>query len=60
ETDCPYLTPHPYRGQLNRPGHLPLIAARIAELRGMTLSQVAAETTSNACALFGLKEVAPR
>ena len=57
ETDCPYLTPHPYRGQLNHPAYLPLIAERIAELRGLTLAQVAAQTTANACLVFGLKEV---
>ncbi|HSL92977.1 MAG TPA: TatD family hydrolase [Bacillota bacterium] len=59
ETDCPYLTPHPYRGQLNRPGYLPLIAQRIAELKGLTLSKVAAQTTANARAVFGLKEASP-
>lgn len=57
ETDCPYLAPHPYRGQLNRPVHLPLIAQRIAEIRGLPLSVVAAQTTANACAVFGLMEV---
>ncbi len=35
ETDCPYLTPHPYRGKRNEPMYLPLTAQKICELRGI-------------------------
>ena len=35
ETDCPYLTPVPYRGKRNEPMYLPLTAKTILELRGM-------------------------
>ena len=54
ETDCPYLTPAPFRGRRNEPAHVALTAARIAELKGVSLEDVAAATTANAVALFGL------
>ncbi len=52
ETDCPYLAPQPYRGKTNEPAHLGLIAAKVAELRGMTLAALADATTANAERLF--------
>ena len=55
ETDCPYLTPHPHRGKRNEPAYLPLIAQRIAEIKGIPLEQVAEATTQNARQLFGLE-----
>jgi len=54
ETDGPYLTPEPHRGRRNEPAYVPLIAARIAELKGLTTEQIAEATTANAKALFGL------
>jgi TatD DNase family protein len=54
ETDCPYLTPHPFRGRRNEPKHVALVAAKLAELRGLPLEEVAQITTRNARALFGL------
>ena len=54
ETDCPYLTPHPYRGKRNEPSYLPLIAAKVAEAQGLTVEEVSAMTTANARKLFGL------
>ena len=48
ETDAPDLTPHPHRGEPNQPAWLPLIGARLAELRGWTLAETAALTTANA------------
>lgn len=48
ESDAPDLTPHPHRGLPNRPSWLPLIAARLAELRGWTPVECAAITTANA------------
>ena len=53
ETDAPYLSPVPHRGQRNESAYIPLIAQRIADLRGITLAEVAAQTTENACRLFG-------
>ncbi|MDJ1110334.1 MULTISPECIES: TatD family hydrolase [Staphylococcaceae] len=52
ETDAPYLTPHPYRGKRNEPMHVKLVAEEIAELRGITLEEVALQTTANAERLF--------
>lgn len=56
ETDAPYLTPHPYRGKRNEPGHLALVCERIAELRGITAEAVAESTTAVARALFMLED----
>jgi len=56
ETDSPYLVPHPLRGRekRNEPAHLVLTARCLAELRGQTVAEVAAQTTANARRLFGL------
>ena len=54
ETDAPYLTPVPHRGTRNESAYIPLIAAKIAELKGTTLEEVAARTTQNAQELFGI------
>ncbi len=53
ETDAPYLAPSPYRGKRNHPAYLPVIGAKIAEIKGSTLEKVASATTRNACMLFG-------
>ena len=52
ETDAPYLTPHPFRGKLNAPYYIPLVAEEIASLKGITQEEVARVTTSNANQLF--------
>ena len=54
ETDAPYLTPHPYRGQRNEPAYLPLVAHRVAELLRMPPETLATHLTDNARRLFGL------
>ena len=48
ETDCPYLTPHPYRGKRNEPAYVKLVAEQIAELKGISLAEVGMATTENA------------
>lgn len=55
ETDCPYLTPVPYRGKRNEPAHVRLAAERMAEVKGLTLDDVARITTKNVCDLFGIR-----
>jgi len=59
ETDAPYLSPHPHRGQRNEPARVRLVAAHIAEIRDLSFTAVAQATTANARRLFGLPEVAP-
>jgi TatD DNase family protein len=54
ETDAPYLAPMPHRGQTNEPSFVPFVAAKIAELKGMSREAVGAATTANAKALFGI------
>lgn len=54
ETDCPYLAPEPRRGKRNEPGYVYYVAEKMAEIRGMSIEQVAAQTTENACRLFNL------
>ncbi len=56
ETDCPYLTPVPYRGKRNEPANVALVAAKIAEIKGLPADEVARITAENAAALFGLKQ----
>jgi TatD DNase family protein len=54
ETDCPFLAPVPRRGKRNEPAFVAMVAARVAELRGETLEQVASISTANAARLFRL------
>jgi len=54
ETDCPYMTPVPYRGTPNEPKHIPLVAAKMAELLGVSVEEVAARTTRNALSFYGI------
>ncbi|MNW19505.1 putative deoxyribonuclease YcfH [compost metagenome] len=55
ETDAPYLTPHPFRGKRNESAYVRLVAETAAEIRGLTLEEIATITTRNAMALLGLK-----
>ncbi|HXJ81629.1 MAG TPA: TatD family hydrolase [Candidatus Methylomirabilis sp.] len=54
ETDCPFLPPHPHRGQRNEPAHVAITATRVAELRGMDVHALGEATTRNAARLFKL------
>jgi TatD DNase family protein len=54
ETDCPYLPPHPHRGQRNEPAYIKLTAGRLAELHGVTHEQFERASTENAVRLFPL------
>ncbi len=54
ETDCPYLTPAPFRGKRNESGYISYICAKVAELKGISAEEVAAETSRNATELFCL------
>ena len=54
ETDAPYLSPVPLRGRRNESSNIPIIAAKVAELKGIPIEEVARATTLNAKTLFGL------
>lgn len=54
ETDAPYLTPHPYRGQRNEPAYVKLTAEMVAGVKGITLDQLAEATTQNARNFFSI------
>lgn len=54
ETDCPYLTPIPFRGQRNEPLYVKHVAEKIAEIKGTKIEEVAEQTTKNARKLFGI------
>ena len=52
ETDSPYLTPVPYRGKANHPGLVPFVAKTIADVKGISIDEVAQITTQNFRTLF--------
>lgn len=52
ETDCPYLTPVPFRGKRNESSYIPHIAARLSEILGKGIEEIAETTTANAEKLF--------
>jgi TatD DNase family protein len=54
ETDCPYLTPEPYRGKRNESGYVRYVAEEVAALRGMSFEELASITFENANRLFRL------
>ncbi|MDE7134512.1 MAG: TatD family hydrolase, partial [Rikenellaceae bacterium] len=54
ETDSPYLSPVPFRGRRNESCRIPLIASRIAEIKGCSAEEVARATTANALRMFRL------
>ncbi len=53
ETDCPYLTPHPFRGERNDSSYLTYTIEKLASLRGTTPDRIASLTLKNASELFG-------
>ena len=54
ETDSPYLTPVPHRGERNESTYIPIIAEKIAEIKGVSVEDVARITTQSAEELFGI------
>ncbi len=55
ETDCPYLSPEPYRGRRNSSAYLTYIIERIASLRDASYEEIEKATYENAVALFGVR-----
>jgi TatD DNase family protein len=56
ETDCPYLTPEPYRGHRNEPAYVRFVVEAIAELHGVPVEEAAKVTTANARRVFRFPE----
>lgn len=54
ETDAPFLTPTPYRGKINEPAYVRIVAEYHAQRRGISLEEIAKASTRNARALFSL------
>ena len=52
ETDCPYMSPEPFRGQRNDPGRLHLVAERLAQLRGLSAEEIENITLENGKRLY--------
>ena len=52
ETDSPYLTPSPYRGESNSPKYIPLIAEAVADIKDVSIVDISRVTTANAEAIF--------
>ena len=60
ETDCPYLTPHPHRGERNHSGYVEHIIAKIAEIRSESYEFIETLTRENAKRFFGIERAATR
>lgn len=60
ETDAPFLAPEPYRGKRNEPAYVRFTAEKIAQLKGLSLADVARITSLNARLLFGVGEDIPK
>ena len=56
ETDAPYLAPTPYRGKRNESSYIPLVAQKLADIKGISVEEVARATTANGFALFGTND----
>ena len=54
ETDCPWLTPVPYRGKRNEPSYVRFVAEKVAQIKNLPVEAVAAATTENARRLFNI------
>lgn len=54
ETDAPFLTPAPFRGKVNEPAFVKNVAEYHAQVRGLSLEEIATATSTNATALFAL------
>ncbi len=56
ETDAPYMTPEPFRGQRNHSGYVYRVAETIAEIKNMSVEEVAQATYQNGLRFFGMEE----
>jgi TatD DNase family protein len=56
ETDCPYMTPVPFRGRRNEPKHVAQVAEMMAEIKKLSIEEVARKTKENALKFFKIRE----
>ena len=56
ETDCPYMSPEPFRGRRNDPSRLGLVAEKLAAIRGLSVEEIEAVTLENGKRLYGIGE----
>ena len=54
ETDCPYMSPEPFRGKRNDPGKIYRMAEKLAELRGLSVAEAEDITMENGRRLYGI------
>ena len=54
ETDCPYLSPVPFRGKPNEPGRVRFVAEKLSDIHKMSIEAIARITSDNASRLFGI------
>ena len=52
ETDSPYLAPTPFRGKVNTPANVPWVAKQLAQIKGLTVEEIAEATSTNFERLF--------
>ena len=57
ETDCPYMTPEPFRGRRNEPKYVERVAAMVAEIKKTDINTVIEKTRHNTLKFFRIKEV---
>ncbi len=57
ETDAPYLSPHPLRGKRNEPANVRIVAEKIAQIKSITVEEVARSTTEVAAKLFNWRDI---
>lgn len=57
ETDDPYLTPHPFRGQKNQPAYVYYVAEEIARIKNLSVEEIAQITTNNAKGISSMKKI---
>ncbi len=55
ETDSPYLTPEPHRGERNTPGNVKFVAEKIAKVKGLSIEEIARQTYENAKRIYEIK-----
>jgi len=57
ETDCPYMAPVPFRGEVNEPKYIPLVTEKLAGLYGTTVEEISEILLSNAKKVFNIRDI---